>query len=75
MKGEWDDIDCLAYDGPVRVAFDGIGGSGYIVIFNDVEIGRIAFAMNLEPFLRSIVPEVAAKKLADEAVSNLGPWT
>ena len=72
MKGEWSDEDCLAYDGSIRIAHD---GRSYVVIVDDVEVGRTPFAVDLASLLLVRLDDEHAKKLANEALSNMGPWT
>ena len=76
MKGEWDDIDCLAYEGPIRVAFGEMEhGYGFLVFVDDVEVGRTSWSMEkLEVILCGLLPADAASRLALEAATNLGPW-
>ena len=72
MKGDWSDDDRLAYEGPIRIAHD---GGSYVVYVDGVVIGRTPFQVNLAPLLYGMLSDEAAHKLANEAASNMGPWT
>lgn len=76
MKGDWDDVECLAYEGPIRIAFDGESATtGFMVYVDDVAVARLSWPSGqLEAVLRDLLPADAAKRLAREAASNLGPW-
>lgn len=76
MKGELDELDRMAWDGPVRISYDldrGIRLGHWVVWVDDVE--ETPYAAELENLLASILGDPGrAKTLAREAASNLGPW-